>query len=159
MSIITEEAYMIYNMYRPGEISIHQALLRAGYSTLLAWKGRYDLSRLKTSRSILHVVRELSNLLGAVSFLSGETIPSPWPSWLDVKTQTGNNICIFSKNIFVVNCWSISIRRIVKKKRQVILTVSLRSYAYHLHIVCISICIAWQTWLLDRKSNGGSILI
>ena len=33
-------------------------MLLAGYPTLLTWKGRYVLTRLKTSRWLLHVVRE-----------------------------------------------------------------------------------------------------
>ena len=48
--IITDRTKIIYSMYRAGEVSVHRAGLQVGYPTLLLWRGRYNLSRLKTSR-------------------------------------------------------------------------------------------------------------
>ena len=39
------------------------SMLRAGYPVLLTWRGRYDLSRLKTSRWLPHVVFTRSMLI------------------------------------------------------------------------------------------------
>ena len=44
-------------------------MLRAGYPTLLAWKGRYDLSRLKTSRCYYHTLSENGNRVFTHSML------------------------------------------------------------------------------------------
>ena len=47
---------IIYSMYKAGEVSVQ----RAGDPSLLAWRGRYDLSRLKTSRCY-HTLSENGN--------------------------------------------------------------------------------------------------
>ena len=44
---------IIYSMYRVNALRT-PSRLRAGYPTLLQWRGRYDFSRLKTSRVLLH---------------------------------------------------------------------------------------------------------
>ena len=44
---------IIYNMYRVNALRT-PSRLRAGYPTLLQWRGRYDFSRLKTSRVLPH---------------------------------------------------------------------------------------------------------
>ena len=43
----------IYSMYRVDALRI-PSRLRAGYPTLLQWRGRYDFPRLKTSRLLPH---------------------------------------------------------------------------------------------------------
>ena len=43
----------IYSMYRVNALRT-PSRLRAGYPTLLQWRGRYDFSRLKTSRVLPH---------------------------------------------------------------------------------------------------------
>ena len=43
----------IYSMYRVNALRT-PSRLRAGYPTLLQWRGRYDFSRLKTSRLLPH---------------------------------------------------------------------------------------------------------
>ena len=43
----------IYSMYRVNALRT-PSRLRAGYSTLHQWRGRYDFSRLKTSRVLPH---------------------------------------------------------------------------------------------------------
>ena len=44
---------IIYSMYRVNALRT-PSRLRAGYPTLLQWRGRYDFSRLKTSRVLPH---------------------------------------------------------------------------------------------------------
>ena len=44
---------IIYSMYRVNALRT-PSRLRAGYPTLLQWRGRYDFSRLKTNRVLLH---------------------------------------------------------------------------------------------------------
>ena len=51
-----KEMKIIYSMYRASEVSVQRACCGGGgegrgrHTTLLAWRGRYDLSRFKTSR-------------------------------------------------------------------------------------------------------------
>ena len=45
---------IIYSMYRVDALRT-SSRLRAGYPTLLQWRGRYDFSRLKTSPWLPHV--------------------------------------------------------------------------------------------------------
>ena len=44
---------IIYSMYRVNALRT-PSRLRAGHPTLLQWRGRYDFSRLKTSRKLPH---------------------------------------------------------------------------------------------------------
>ena len=47
---------IIYSMYRVNALRT-PSRLRADYPTLLQWRGRYDFSRLKTSRVLPHTLR------------------------------------------------------------------------------------------------------
>ena len=53
--LIKMYVYVIYRRFRIGTIL---SIRKHGYPTLLTWRGRYDLTRLKTSRWLPHVVRE-----------------------------------------------------------------------------------------------------
>ena len=55
----------IYSMYKAGEVSV----LRAGYPTILAWRGRYDLSRPMTSRCYTRCPRMVTEYLLTLSML------------------------------------------------------------------------------------------